>query len=129
MKKPLTFGKAVWASALGVLIVSVVFGLVMFIMMIAMVLSISNMSSENLTIVKPNSVLVVDLGNIGGDRTASGLRQAFSESKTVGLIDAAEPVHIHHQKEQSKAFLFFSHLAHQELVHLILVIGLSQRID
>ena len=92
MKKPLTFGKAVWASALGVLIVSVVFGLVMFIMMIAMVLSISNMSSENLTIVKPNSVLVVDLGNIGGDRTASGLRQAFSESKTVGLIDAVDAI-------------------------------------
>lgn len=92
MKKPLTFGKAVWASALGVLIVSVVFGLVMFIMMIAMVLSISNMSSENLTIVKPKSVLVVDLGNIGGDRTASGLRQAFSESKTVGLIDAVDAI-------------------------------------
>ena len=37
MKNPLTFGKVVWASALGVLIVSVVIGLFKFVMLLVMV--------------------------------------------------------------------------------------------
>ena len=92
MSKPLTFGKAIWASALGVLIVSVVSGIIMFFMMLAMVLSIGNMSSENLTLVKQGSAMVVDLSKIGGDRTASGLLQAFSNEKTVGLVDAIDAI-------------------------------------
>ncbi len=92
MKNPLTFGKVVWASALGVLIVSVVFGLFKFVMLLVMVFSISSMGSENLTIVKPGSAMVVDMGKISGDRTASGLMQSFSSEKTVGLIDAVNAI-------------------------------------
>lgn len=92
MKKPLTFWKAVWASTLGVLIVSVLSGLFMFIMLIAMVVSIGSMDGEKLTIVKPHSVLSVDLGKIGGDRTASGLQQAFGEANDVGLVDAVAAI-------------------------------------
>lgn len=92
MKNPLTFGKVVWASALGVLIVSVVIGLFKFVMLLVMVFSISSMGSENLTIVKPGSAMVVDMGKISGDRTASGLMQSFSSEKTVGLIDAVNAI-------------------------------------
>ena len=88
MNKPLTFWKAVWASALGVLIVSVVCGLIMFIMMFVMVLSLGSMNSEKATMVKPGSVLAVDMGEIDGDRTPSGLMQTFGEMGSVGLVDA-----------------------------------------
>lgn len=92
MSKPLTFGKAIWASVLGVLIVSVVGSLIMFFMMLVMVLTIGSMGSEKLTIVKPQSVLVVDLGEIGGDRTSSSLLSAFSDDNNVGLIDAVDAI-------------------------------------
>lgn len=92
MKNPLTFGKVVWASVLGVLIVSVIIGLFKFVMLLVMVFSIGSMGSENLTIVKPGSAMVVDMGKISGDRTASGLMQSFSCEKTVGLIDAVNAI-------------------------------------
>lgn len=92
MKNPLTFGKVVWASVLGVLIVSVIIGLFKFVMLLVMVFSIGSMGSENLTIVKPGSAMVVDMGKISGDRTASGLMQSFSSEKTVGLIDAVNAI-------------------------------------
>ena len=92
MSKPLTFGKAIWASALGVLIVSVVGGLIMFFMMLVMVISIGSMGSEKVTIVKPQSALVVNLGEIGGDRTSGGLLQALSDGNNVGLIDAVDAI-------------------------------------
>lgn len=92
MKNPLTFGKVVWASVLGVLIVSVIIGLFKFVMLLVMVFSIGSMGSENLTIVKPGSAMVVDMGKISGDRTASGLMQSFSSEKNVGLIDAVNAI-------------------------------------
>lgn len=92
MKKTLTFGKAVWASALGVLIVSVVFGLIMFIMMLAMVLSLSSMGSEKHTVVKPGSALVINLGEIGGDRASNSLLQSFDSEKNIGLVDAVDAI-------------------------------------
>lgn len=87
-RKPLTFGKVLLASALGVLIVSVAVGLFKFIMLLVMVFSLGSMSSESLTIVKPGSAMVVDLGKISGDRTASGLMQSFGSEKSIGLVDA-----------------------------------------
>ena len=92
MKKPLTFGKVVWASALGVLIVSVAIGLFKFIMLLVMVFSLGSMSSESLTIVKPGSAMVVDMGKISGDRTASGLMQSFGNEKSIGLVDAVDAI-------------------------------------
>lgn len=88
-KKPLTFGKAVWASALGVLIASVVCGLVMLIMMIGMVASLG--SSETV-MVKNNTFLTIDLGHITGDRASSGLMQRFGGDESVGLIPAVNAI-------------------------------------
>ena len=80
------------ASAVGVVIVSALSGLAMFISMIVMMLNISNMDKENLASVKAGSVLYVDLGKISGDRSASGLQASFGGTKTVGLIDAVHAI-------------------------------------
>ncbi len=80
------------ASAVGVVIVSVVGGLLTFIMMIAMVASLASMSNDNAVVVKSNTFVTVDLGKISGDRTGSGLMQSFGEGKSVGLISAIEAV-------------------------------------
>lgn len=76
------------ASALGVVIVSVVAGIVMFAMMILMVASVAKMDSTETTLVRSGSVLKVDLGRISGDRTASGLTMSIGGGKSVGLVDA-----------------------------------------
>lgn len=91
-RKPLSFGMTMLASAVGVVIVSVLSGLVMFISMIFMMVSLSRMDSESAVVVKKGSFLTVDLGTVMGDRTASGLQSAFSNTKTVGLIDAVNAI-------------------------------------
>ena len=83
------------ASALGVVIVSVVGGLLTFISMIVMVISLgSSMSSEETVFVRSNTFLFVDLAHISGDRTADDLMQmrSFSDDKTIGLMDAIEAI-------------------------------------
>ncbi|MBP5528050.1 MAG: signal peptide peptidase SppA [Bacteroidales bacterium] len=91
-RKPLSFGMTMLASAVGVVIVSVLSGLATFVMMIAMMVSLSKMDSENTTIVKNGTFLTVDLAKISGDRTSSGLQASFSNTKTVGLIDAENAI-------------------------------------
>ena len=91
-KKPLSFTKTMLASALGVVIVSALSGLVMFVSMIAMVLSLGSTDKESAVVVKPGTFLTVDLGKVSGDRTASGLQSSFSDMKTVGLIDAVNAI-------------------------------------
>ena len=76
------------ASALGVVIVSVVAGIVMFAMMILMVASVAKMDSTETTLVRSGSVLKVDLGRISGDRTQGGLTMSLGGGRTVGLVDA-----------------------------------------
>lgn len=88
MKKPLSFGMTMLASALGVVIVSVVAGIVMFAMMILMVASVAKMDSTETTLVRSGSVLKVDLGRISGDRTQGGLTMSLGGGRTVGLVDA-----------------------------------------
>ena len=80
------------ASAVGVLIVSLLSGLIMFISMICMIVSLSSMDSEEITPVKPDTFLKVDLGKISGDRTSSKLQLSFGEGKTTGLIDAVDAI-------------------------------------
>ena len=80
------------ASALGVVIVSVVGGLLTFISMILMVVSLGSMSEEDATMVKNNTFLTVDLSHISGDRGTNGLMQSISDSKTVGLIAATDAI-------------------------------------
>lgn len=76
------------ASALGMVIVSVIAGILMFAMMILMVASVAKMDSKDMVPVRTGSVLKVDLGRISGDRTASGLTMSIGGSKSVGLVDA-----------------------------------------
>ena len=80
------------ASALGVVIVSVVGGLLSFLSMIAMVAALGSMDKEDATIVKNNTFLTVELNKISGDRTSSGLMQSFGDSKTMGLVSAMEAI-------------------------------------
>lgn len=91
-RKPLSFGATMLASALGVVIVSVVSGLLMLIMMISMVVSLSKMDSKSSVLVSDNTVLKVDLGKISGDRTGSSLTMSLGEGKSVGLIDAVHAI-------------------------------------
>ena len=91
-KKPLSFGMTMLASALGVVIVSVVGGLLSFISMIAMVAALSNMDKDNATMVKNNTFLTVELDKISGDRASSSLRQSFGENKAMGLISAMDAI-------------------------------------
>lgn len=80
------------ASALGVVIVSVVSGLLMFFMMIGMVVALSKSSKDQAVMVKPATFVTVDLGKISGDRTPNGLSMSLGEGKTVGLMDAVQAV-------------------------------------
>ena len=92
MKKPLSFGMTMLASALGVVIVSIVSGLLMFIIMIAMVASLGSMSTTEVTPVRKNTFLAVDLGRINGERTPSGLMMSLGEGKSTGLVDATRAI-------------------------------------
>lgn len=88
MKKPLSFGMTMLASALGMVIVSVIAGILMFAMMILMVASVAKMDSKDMVPVRTGSVLKVDLGRISGDRTQGGLTMSLGGGRTVGLVDA-----------------------------------------
>ena len=91
-RKPLTFGSTMLASALGVVIVSVVGGIITFVSMLCMMLALGNMSKSSAAPVMPNSVLAVDLGKIVGDRTPTGLMASYGDTKGVGLVDACEAI-------------------------------------
>ena len=91
-RKPMSFGMTVLASALGVVIISIVGGLLTLVMMVAMVLSISKMSNSEMAAVDKGTVLKVDLGRISGDRTQTGLFQAMNSGNSVGLIDAVHAI-------------------------------------
>ncbi len=80
------------ASALGVVIVSVVGGLLTFISMIVMVASLASMGDDETVMVKNNTFVTVDLSKISGDRSGNSLRQSFGEGKTIGLISAIDAI-------------------------------------
>ena len=80
------------ASALGVVIVSVVGGLLTFISMIVMVASLASMGDDETVMVKSNTFVTVDLSKISGDRSGNSLRQSFGEGKTIGLISAIDAI-------------------------------------
>ncbi len=92
MKKPLSFGMTMLASALGVVIVSIVGGMLMFIIMIAMVAALGSAGSSDTTVVRGNTFLTVDLSRISGDRTPSGLMMSLGEGKSTGLVDATRAI-------------------------------------
>ena len=90
--KPLTFGATMLASALGVLIVSVVCTIVMFVASIAMMAVLSTVGSKDTATVRSKTFVHVNLERISGDRTADRLSLSFGDNKTVGLIDAAAAI-------------------------------------
>lgn len=91
-KKPLNFGMTMLAAAVGVVLVSVVGGLLSFISMIVMVAALGSMDKESSALVLDDTFLTVDMDKISGDRTSSGLQASFSDTKTVGLIDAINAI-------------------------------------
>ena len=93
------------ASALGVVIVSVVGGLLTFFSMLAMVVSLGSMNKETATVVKNDTFLTVDLSRIRGDRTASGLQTTFADMKTVGLVDAVNAIRAAAEDNKVKGIL------------------------
>ncbi len=80
------------ASAVGVVIVSLLSGLVSLLFFIAMVVAIGSSGKDSTTVVLPHSVLKVELSKISGDRVATDLSFSFSEGKTVGLVDAVHAI-------------------------------------
>ena len=80
------------ATAVGVVLVSVVSSIVMFISMICMVVALGSTGSKEMTPVKAGTFLTVDMGNISGDREGSSLMASFSSDNNVGLIDAVNAI-------------------------------------
>ena len=80
------------ASAVGVVLVSVLSGIVMFISMICMVISLGSMGDKELTPVKAGTFLTVNMDEISGDREGSSLMSSFSTNESVGLIDAVNAI-------------------------------------
>ena len=91
-RKPLSFGMTMLATAVGVVLVSVVSSIVMFISMICMVVALGSTGSKEMTPVKAGTFLTVDMGNISGDREGSSLMASFSSDNNVGLIDAVNAI-------------------------------------
>lgn len=80
------------ASALGVVIVSAISGIVMFISMICMVISLGSIGDKEMTPVKNGTFLTVDMSGIIGDRDGSNLFASLKSEKSVGLIDAVNAI-------------------------------------
>ena len=93
------------ATAVGVVIVSALGGLISFLMMIAMVASLSSMDKEGTAVVKDGTFLTVDLAKISGDRSATGLQASLSETKTIGLIDAENAIRAAANDDKIKGIL------------------------
>ena len=92
MNKPLSFGATMLASALGIIIVSAVGGLLMLVMTIGMIAALGSKADDDTPKVRRGTCLRLDLGTLQGDRTQSELMQAFGDSRTVGLIDAVRSI-------------------------------------
>ena len=93
------------ATAVGVVIVSALGGLISFLMMIAMVASLSSMDKESAAVVKDGTILTVDLAKISGDRSATGLQASLSETKTIGLVDAENAIRAAANDDKIKGIL------------------------
>ena len=93
------------ATAVGVVIVSALGGLISFLMMIAMVASLSSMDKESAAVLKDGTILTVDLAKISGDRSATGLQASLSETKTIGLVDAENAIRAAANDDKIKGIL------------------------
>ena len=80
------------ASAVGVVIVSVLSSIVMFISMIAMVISLGSAGKKDVTPVKSGTFITVDMSEISGDRAGSNLMASLRDENDLGLIDAVNAI-------------------------------------
>lgn len=80
------------ASAVGVVIVSVLSGIVMFISMICMVVALGSSGNKELKPVKAGTFLTVDMSQISGDREGSNPFLNINKDNSVGLIDAVSAI-------------------------------------
>ena len=80
------------ASAVGVVIVSVLSSIVMFISMIAMVISLGSAGKKDVTPVKAGTFITVDMSEISGDRAGSNLMASLRDENDLGLIDAVNAI-------------------------------------
>ncbi len=81
------------ASALGVLIVSVIGAILSFLFLILLVASVSSLSAEQPTPVEKGTFLSLNLGDISGDHGDNSLMNILDNGSTVGLIDAVDAIH------------------------------------
>ena len=93
-KQPLSFGKTLLASALGVLIVSVIGAILTFVFFLLLVLAIGKLAEEKPTPVEKGTFLTLDLGDISGDRGESSMLSLFNDGKDIGLIDAVDAIRV-----------------------------------
>ena len=107
-RKPLSFGMTMLASAVGVVIVSVVSSIVMFISMICMVVALGSSGSKEMTPVKAGTFLSVDMGAISGDREGASLFASWSTDNSVGLIDAVNAIRAAAKDDKVKGLLLKS---------------------
>lgn len=96
------------ASAVGVVIVSVVSSIVMFISMICMVVALGSSGSKEMTPVKAGTFLTVDMGAISGDREGASLFASWSTDNSVGLIDAVNAIRAAAKDDKVKGLLLKS---------------------
>lgn len=85
-KKPMTFGKVVLASILGTIIVSIVGGLFSLIITLGMIGSLASSSSE-VTTVKPNTFLTLNVNTTYNERTPDALSQMLGDADDMGFVD------------------------------------------
>ena len=93
------------ASAVGVVIVSAISGIIMFISMICMIVSLGSMGDKEVTPVKAGTFLTVDMSEISGDRDGSNLFASFKSEKSVGLIDAVNAIRAAASDDKVKGLL------------------------
>lgn len=82
-KQPLSFGKTILASGLGMVLASVVIGIIGFFLMLGTIAAFSKSPQPEAT--KANTFLKIDLTQAIPERTPSELQNLFSEEDAVGL--------------------------------------------
>jgi protease-4 len=91
-KQPLSFGKTLLASALGVLIVSAIGFIISLVFFLTLVFAVSRLGEEKPTPVEKGTFLTLDLGDIAGDRGEGSLLSLFNDGGDIGLIDAVDAI-------------------------------------
>ena len=85
--KPMTFGRVMLASALGVLIVSVVGCIVMFLCTVVLMAALSNLSKSDTASVRSDTFLTLDMNRPIYERAPGPLQNFLGQEQSLGLAD------------------------------------------